>query len=407
MKSKTGEDLVFAVFNTPENSIVGSGVCSYSMSDIRDSFNGSFKVQHDVNSNWLPLPRQREPRTRPGQCHVNSRHLDDEHLNFLKENVLMDQAVSSLANVPHFIKTSPHERLTAIGVDPSITTTNGEVVDVIFVGTTRGRVLKLVSGQHGTTLIEEIQIFPLHVPVSNILVLQQSSDKSSSDRVVVLSEHEVKSFPKSRCKTGLIVTCGDCVGTQDPYCAWSVTSQRCETVFKSKDGFSSLLQNIGAGHHSGCPSVSRDNAVFLVNHYQIFDNTVRAGNTYFQEIFPRRLSDDDKGPERVFSEKTLALACSSAAFIALLVGFLSGFCFSRKCQSDESYLKCGHSYLESNGVKWYPDDKGCYVDSGYNTTNSTTKNNLLINLPEKKDPHKNNIPITKNKVILKCKKIYL
>ena len=55
----------------------------------------------------------------------------------------------------------------------------------------------------------------------------------------------------------------------------------------------------------------------------------------------------------------------------------------------------------------YPDDKGCYVDSGYNTTNSTTKNNLLINLPEKKDPHKNNIPITKNKVILKCKKIYL
>jgi len=52
-------------------------------------------------------------------------------------------------------------------------------------------------------------------------------------------------------------------------------------------------------------------------------------------------------------------------------------------------------------------DKGGFLDSGYNTSSSTTKNNLLINLPVKSDVQKNNISITKNGVLGKCKKIYL
>ena len=47
------------------------------------------------------------------------------------------------------------------------------------------------------------------------------------------------------------------------------------------------------------------------------------------------------------------------------------------------------------------------LDSGYNNTMSTTKNNLLINVPQKSDPTKASILITKNKVLNKCKKIYL
>ena len=51
----------------------------------------------------------------------------------------------------------------------------------------------------------------------------------------------------------------------------------------------------------------------------------------------------------VYSGKTLTLACSSTAIIAVLLGFLSGYLFSRKCQQKESYLKCGHAYLEARG----------------------------------------------------------
>jgi len=353
VRTKNGEDLVFGVFNTPENSIAGSAVCSFSLNNIRDSFDGPFKVQQDVNSNWLPLPRHKEPRTRPGQCHVNSKDLDDEHLNFLKENILMDQAVPSSINIPHFVKTSPHERLTSIAVDPSITTTSGEVVDVLYIGTTRGRVLKLVTHGQETTLLEEIQLFPLHVSVSNILVVKQS-------RVVVLSEHEVKSFPVSRCESSNIVTCGDCVGLQDPYCAWSVRHQSCQSLENSKDDSSSLLQNIASGQHSGCPSVASVTSdpyygsavnVKLENQKSMQQSIISGCESYFQNVYPRRLIEVVR-TGRVFSEKTLGLACSSAAFIALLVGFLSGFILSRRCQQRESYLKCGHAYLEAPGVKW-------------------------------------------------------
>merc|ERR1719474_470918 len=240
LDSRTGERVVFGVFNTQENSIVGSAVCSFRMSDIRDSFNGAFKAQRDVNSNWLPLAKQQVPATRPGSCRINSESLDEEHLNFLKENTLMDQAVPSSINMPHFIKTSPHERLTTIAVDPSVPTSGGETVDVLFVGTTRGRVLKMVSYQYGgvpeTTLVEELQVFPLHVSVSNIQIVRSGAEP----RVVVLSKHEVKSLPVERCHSTNIQSCGACVAMQDPYCAWNVKSQRCYRLEGSTDDSSSL-----------------------------------------------------------------------------------------------------------------------------------------------------------------------
>ena len=52
-------------------------------------------------------------------------------------------------------------------------------------------------------------------------------------------------------------------------------------------------------------------------------------------------------------------------------------------------------------------DKGGFLDSGYNSTSSTTKNNLLVNVPVKSDTQKTNLSITKNGVLGKCKKIYL
>ena len=265
IRSPAGDERVFAVFNTPENSITGSAVCSFSMDDIRDSFDSSpFKVQRDVNSNWLPLPQHQEPRTRPGKCHQNSRDLDDEHLNFVKENILMDRSVPSLLEIPHYIKTNPHERLTAIAADPGLMTTSGEVVDVLYVGTTRGRVLKLVTQGQETSLIEEIQLFPLHVSVSNILVVPQSA-ANTGGRLVVLSEHEVKSFPLARCEAAGATSCGSCVGLRDPYCAWSLPSQACVSPVQQSQDSSVLLQNIGQGRHQGCPATHLPNSGVCVS----------------------------------------------------------------------------------------------------------------------------------------------
>ena len=53
----------------------------------------------------------------------------------------------------------------------------GTLHDILFVGTTHGRLLKLSSDSH--TLIEAIQVFPYHVPVRNILV--------SDDQIIIFT----------------------------------------------------------------------------------------------------------------------------------------------------------------------------------------------------------------------------
>ena len=70
-------------------------------------------------------------------------------------------------------------------------------LQVLYVGTTKGKVLKVISaktkfGQHNRKPIiaEEIQVFPFHVAVNNIQVI--------NDKLIVLSDHEVKALPLHR-----------------------------------------------------------------------------------------------------------------------------------------------------------------------------------------------------------------
>uniref|UniRef100_A0A1B0FPC6 Sema domain-containing protein n=1 Tax=Glossina morsitans morsitans TaxID=37546 RepID=A0A1B0FPC6_GLOMM len=59
--------LIYGVFNTPTNSIPGSA-------DIADTFEGSFKEQSSINSNWLPVNNAkvswttRQPHTNKSIC---------------------------------------------------------------------------------------------------------------------------------------------------------------------------------------------------------------------------------------------------------------------------------------------------------------------------------------------------
>lgn len=50
-----GSSMIYAVFQTPENSIPGSAVCAFDFEDIEAAFNGRFKGQKDSNSNWMPV----------------------------------------------------------------------------------------------------------------------------------------------------------------------------------------------------------------------------------------------------------------------------------------------------------------------------------------------------------------
>jgi semaphorin 6 len=58
---------VYAVFTTPRNSIGGNAICAFRIRDLMDTFEGAFKEQETANSNWLPVPKIKEPNPRPGE----------------------------------------------------------------------------------------------------------------------------------------------------------------------------------------------------------------------------------------------------------------------------------------------------------------------------------------------------
>lgn len=98
--------LVYGVFTTPVNSIGGSAVCAFSMKNVLEVFQGAFKEQETINSNWLRVLPEKVPEPRPGACVNDSRTLPDVTVNFVKAHPLMDDAVQSFFSLPVITKVS-------------------------------------------------------------------------------------------------------------------------------------------------------------------------------------------------------------------------------------------------------------------------------------------------------------
>uniref|UniRef100_A0A1B0D2H2 Uncharacterized protein n=1 Tax=Phlebotomus papatasi TaxID=29031 RepID=A0A1B0D2H2_PHLPP len=175
----TNSKLIYGVFTTPPNSIPGSAVCAFSLQDIADTFEGNFKEQSGINSNWLPVNSAKVPDPRPGSCHNDSRTLPDLTLNFIKTHSLMDENVPAFFGQPILIRTSTMYRFTQIAVDPQIKTPGGKTYDVIFVGTDHGKIIKAVNADSAdsskkatSVVIEELDVLAKSEPIRNMEIVR-------------------------------------------------------------------------------------------------------------------------------------------------------------------------------------------------------------------------------------------
>lgn len=116
------------------NAIPGSAICAFTIDDILQVFEGRFKFQKDINSNWLPLPNENVPEPRPGRCVDDSRSLSSASMNFIKTHTLMESSVPPMFGKPILTRVTSQHRLTAITVDPQIQAMDGNYYDVIFAG---------------------------------------------------------------------------------------------------------------------------------------------------------------------------------------------------------------------------------------------------------------------------------
>lgn len=75
----------YAAFTTgSSDGLVGSAICSFSMSNIQEAFSGKFKEQATSSSAWLPVLRNKVPDPRPGTCVNDTEALPDTVLNFIR-----------------------------------------------------------------------------------------------------------------------------------------------------------------------------------------------------------------------------------------------------------------------------------------------------------------------------------
>ena len=124
-----------------------------------------------------------------------------------------------------------------ITVDSQVRTPDGHAFDVIYVGTTKGRVLKIINiaDVNGglaqrPVFIEELILYPASVPLDKLKVVRD--EQGSRAKLVVLTRDQVAAVPLARCSL-LAKSCGVCIALQDPYCAWSVRDGQCVSLVNS------------------------------------------------------------------------------------------------------------------------------------------------------------------------------
>ncbi|BFZ01983.1 hypothetical protein BsWGS_05022 [Bradybaena similaris] len=236
-------DMVYGVFNTPDNAIHGSAVCAFRYSDIEETFRSRFKGQESHLHNWLPVSWESTPRPHPAMCAAQSDQVSHVTMNFVKRHPLMDEAVPPAGGMPMVVFTSFKSKFTQIAVDWQVLAADGNYYDVMFVGTDDGRVIKAINKGANTVdsvVIEDIQVLDVGDPVVSLKVLSHRTGKDSL--LVVASRRKVVSIPVHRCQKAM--TCSKCVALQDPYCVWKHTLK----CINAQTG----MQSISSGTHQHC-----------------------------------------------------------------------------------------------------------------------------------------------------------
>eukprot|EP00095_Tigriopus_kingsejongensis_P004637 maker-scaffold291_size219542-snap-gene-1.24 protein:Tk04637 transcript:maker-scaffold291_size219542-snap-gene-1.24-mRNA-1 annotation:"semaphorin-1a isoform x3" len=380
--------LVYATFTTSPNSIGGSAVCAFRLREISDAFSGRFKEQRSSGQNWLAVEDNKVPSPRPGTCINDTKSLPDVNLNFIKTHTLMDEPVLPFFGSPIVIRTGMVSRFTVIAIDPQIKTTEGKAYDVIFIGTTNGRVLKVINAQSAssrtkvdTIIIEELQVFSHNVIVKDLKVMGQYSEgRPSLNQIAAMTQSEVRAFPVQRCDRAS--TCEECVALQDPYCAWEIRSSRCSSGDWTKNMGSSFIQSIASGSHPHCPAkranAASAQAVSQVYSYERFLGGLKLGqvvNIIDESQLEAEGADGSRSgggilssdadsasgnnvqvvesSQVLFSLETLIITVSAGAVAALVVGFVTGYCCGRKCRKEEDghvpYPDTEYEYFEQRG----------------------------------------------------------
>ncbi|XP_066247328.1 semaphorin 5c [Euwallacea similis] len=209
------QNVVYATFTTPENSIAGSAVCAFNMSAIDEAFNGPFKYQNDMDSAWTR-------RDIPHRDHLHCKQSENTYLLETSKYQLMDNAVQATTLNP--LHVANLERFSHITVD-AIKLGRNHFVHVIYVATEEGLIKKLsVFPQSVKACVVEIWQASLN-PIYSIKNIQFLKETNS---LYAATENAIVSMPANHCKRHSSKE--SCLNAMDPYCGWNELVDGCTTA---------------------------------------------------------------------------------------------------------------------------------------------------------------------------------
>lgn len=226
------EQMLYGVFLTAENGIIGSAVCAFNMSAVNTSFYGPFKYQPSPSSIWGPVTADNSHF----QCQDSGQASRESDLAANKFQ-LMDKPVLPQSPAPLYLLNS--ERLTHVIVDVVVTRQSGSV-HVVFVAGAGGviRKMSLVPESQNSCLLEVLSPFPSNSSVT-IHTLKFLKDTSS---LYVGTNNEVVRIPVHRC--GQYKSQHSCLAAKDPYCGWDTNRLECSPPPGKNPFVSSWIQEV-------------------------------------------------------------------------------------------------------------------------------------------------------------------
>ncbi|XP_049884796.1 semaphorin-5A-like [Pectinophora gossypiella] len=209
------EKIIVAVFTTPGNSISGSAVCIYNISDVHAAFEGPYKTQENSKSTWEPRSPSNHARDH-FRCHPDARpHQQIEYHRYH----LMYEAVQPISGEPVYKATL--QRFTHVTVDVTPTKSGRQLV--AYVATQDNDILKLavLPRLDGACLVEVMKLKD-ESGGFDVLNMQFVKDTMS---LYIGSDTGVVRVSGERCaryRTRIA-----CVDARDPHCAWDDARDAC------------------------------------------------------------------------------------------------------------------------------------------------------------------------------------
>lgn len=232
--------VIYGLFSNAWNTTV---VCAYSIEEIDNAFSTSKLRGYSAA---LTSPR-------PGTCTFknNTAAHNQKILTVIRDHPEIEDMIWPVGEAPLDLPLQDH--FTHIVAD-TVLAVNDEHYTVIYLGTEKGKILKVVHTIEGAFIIAEYSLFNDDSPVTNIAI------DSQKGHLYVGTEREVQRIPLADCgRYG--VSCRECILSRDPYCAWDKVKNKCTAVPKELGPRSqTLFQTLDHSNASVCGEVTAPKA---------------------------------------------------------------------------------------------------------------------------------------------------